>query len=299
MAAWLYDLLRERVSQVVVCNPRKNVDKKANKTDRIDARKLADLLRLDALHPVYHGEKSGVKLRELARSYLVLVEDCTRSMNRLKAIYRGRAIACAGSKVYGQQHRQGWLEQLHEEGVRYRAEQLYQQLDLLQQLRRKARQALLEESRKHAASARLRTIPCLGPVRVALLLALIQTPHRFRSKRQLWSYSGLGLEMHDSGEYRVVQGQVQRKRKAPWVRGLNTNHNHYLKSVLKSAALAASGSRGGALQEHYLGLLAKGMQPEMARLTLARKIAAIVLTLWKKGEEFNAQQVKPTASLSA
>lgn len=299
LAAWLYDLLRERVEKVLVCNPRKNLDKKANKNDRIDAKKMSELLRLGALHPVYHGEKSGVKLRELARSYLVLVQDCTRTMNRVKAIYRARAIACGGKKVYSKKHRAQWLGQLPEAGVHYRAEQLHQQLDLLQQLRRKARRALLEESGRHMASQKLRSIPGLGPLRAALLVALIQTPNRFRTKRQLWSYGGLGLTLHESGEYRIVQGQLERKHKTPWVRGLNTNHNHYLKAVLKDAATAASSTRGGVLHEYYLGLLAKGAKPEMARLTLARKIATIALTLWKKGEAFNSQELKLSASLSA
>ena len=55
-AAWLYDLLRPHVNEVLVCDPRKNALLKAgNKSDRIDARKLADLLYLNKLNPVYHG----------------------------------------------------------------------------------------------------------------------------------------------------------------------------------------------------------------------------------------------------
>src|SRR5437667_4476886 len=60
-AAWLYDLLKPHVDKLVVCNPRKNaLLKDGNKSDRIDARKLAELLRLDNLKPVYHGE-TGVR----------------------------------------------------------------------------------------------------------------------------------------------------------------------------------------------------------------------------------------------
>ena len=56
-AHWLHDLLKPHVSQVIVCDPRKNALLKAgNKNDRIDARKLADLLRTGLLSPVYHGE---------------------------------------------------------------------------------------------------------------------------------------------------------------------------------------------------------------------------------------------------
>src|SRR2546423_3524849 len=84
-AAWLYDLLKPHVTKVVVCNPRKSaLLKDGNKSDRIDARKLAELLRLDNLKPVYHGETGVRMLRELARSYLTIVKDLTRVMNRLK-----------------------------------------------------------------------------------------------------------------------------------------------------------------------------------------------------------------------
>src|ERR1700758_4875797 len=71
-------------------------------------------------------------LRELARSYLTIVKDLTRVMNRLKALYRSWAIPCAGRDVYYTHHRSDWLAKIREAGVRRRAEQLYQQLDMLQ-----------------------------------------------------------------------------------------------------------------------------------------------------------------------
>ena len=63
-------------------------------------------------------------------------------------------------------------------------------------------------------------------------MALMQTPHRFRTQRQLWTYSGLGLETHDSGQYQAVEGQLERSKKPPTVRGLNKDHNHDLKDIL-------------------------------------------------------------------
>ena len=199
-AAWLYDLLKPHVQKLVVCNPRKTaLLKHGNKSDRIDARKLADLLRLNDLEPVYHGETGVRMLRELARSYLTLVKDLTRVMNRLKAMYRSWAIPCAGRDVYYKRHRAEWLSKIPEAGVRRRAERLYQQLDMLQHLRQQARRELLAESRKHAITAKLRQIPSFGPIRATLAVALIQTPHRFRTKRQLWAYSGLALETLTSG----------------------------------------------------------------------------------------------------
>src|SRR5258706_7034722 len=111
-AAWLHDLLKPHVTEVVVCDPRKNALLKAgNKNDRIDARKLADLLRTGLLSSVYHGENGVRTLKESARGYLALNRDVTRVMNRVKAIYRSWAIPCAGQRVYAPRYRSQWLGQ--------------------------------------------------------------------------------------------------------------------------------------------------------------------------------------------
>jgi transposase len=295
-AAWLYDLLKPYVTKVVVCNPRRNaLLKTGNKSDRIDARKLAELLRAGLLSAVYHGETGLRTLKELSRSYLTISKDLTRVMNRLKALYRSWAIPCAGTAVYAPRHRSEWLSKITEAGVRHRAQIFYQQLDTLQALRQEVRRDLLAESRKHSATKLLRQIPCIGPIRAALLIALIQTPSRFRTKRQLWAYSGLALETHGSAEYRYLEGQLRRSKKPGALRGLNKNHNHDLKSIFKSAATKGSGSTGP-LHEFYEALLAKGMKPSLARLTLARKIATITLMVWKKGAHFDAEHLKPQAA---
>src|ERR1039457_5023901 len=132
-AAWLYDLLKPHVAKLVVCNPRKNaLLKHGNKSDKIDARKLANLLRRNDLEPVYHGETGVRMLRELARSYLTVVKDLSRVMNRLKALYRSWAIPWAVRFVSYAGDRSGWLGKTPEAAPRRRAEQLYQQLDMLQ-----------------------------------------------------------------------------------------------------------------------------------------------------------------------
>ena len=70
-AAWLHDLLKPHVTQVLVCDPRKNaLLKVGSKSDRIDSRKLAELLRSNLLRSVYH-ENTGIRtVKELARSYM-------------------------------------------------------------------------------------------------------------------------------------------------------------------------------------------------------------------------------------
>lgn len=290
-AAWLHDLLKPHVSHLVVCDPRKNaLLKDGSKSDRIDARKLAELLRGGQLSPVYHGEHGLRTLKELARSYLTISQDLVRVMVRVKALYRSWAIPCSGKQVYAVRHRAAWLDKIREAGVRRRAEFYYQQLDALRSLRQDVRRDLLAESAGHQATKRLRQIPSIGPIRAALLMALLQTPHRFRTKRQLWAYSGLGIETHDSGEHRYIDGELRRSKKKASVRGLNRNYNRDLKNLFKGAAIQAS-VQPGPLREFYAALLAKGIRPEMARLTLARKMAAITLTMWKKGVDFDAKQL--------
>ena len=179
-AAWLYDLLQPQVQHIVVCNPRRNaLLKEGSKSDKVDAQKLADLLRTGMLRAVYHGENGLRTLRELGRSYQTIGKDLTRVMNRLKALYRGWGIPCAGTQVYAARCREEWLNKIPQAGLRRRAELLYQQLDGLQALRREVRPEFLAESRKHKAAKLLRQIPCIGPIRAARLIGLMQTPHRF------------------------------------------------------------------------------------------------------------------------
>jgi len=132
----------------------------------------------------------------------------------------------------------------------------------------------------------------IGPIRSAVLLGILQSPHRFRTKRQLWTYSGFGIETQSSADHRSVDGQLERAKKQISVRGLNRNCNHDLKNLFKGAAILAS-SKPGPFPEFYTALLTKGIRPEMARLTLARKIATIVLIVWKRGACFDAQHLKP------
>jgi hypothetical protein len=131
----------------------------------------------------------------------------------------------------------------------------------------------------------------MGPVRVALLLATMQTPWRFRTKRNLWAYAGLAVVTCSTSDHQFIAGKPVRRRRAPMTRGLNRNHNRVLKAVLKSAAVAAI-ARPGPLRDLYHGMLARGMREELARVTLARKLAVITLTVWKQGERFDPTKLR-------
>jgi transposase len=295
-AAGLYDRLNRHVAQRVVCNRGQNaLLKYGNKRDRIAARKLAELFRGNHRQPVYQGERSVRTRRARARSDVPTVKDLPRVRSRWKARYRSWAIPCAGRDVYSTRHgAEGWGK-IEPAGVRRRAEQLYPHLEVRQQLRPPVRRERLAERRKPPAPAKLRQIPSLGPIRSGLLVALLQTPHRFRTKRQLGAYRGLALETRRSAESRYVEGQLRHAKKLLSLRGRNQDHNHALKARFKAASITAR-VHPGPCQDFYQALLGKGLKPTMARLTLARKMAAITLTLGQKGEGCDAEKLKPQAA---
>lgn len=292
-SAWLYDLLKPLVADCIVCDPRRNkLLESGNKSDEIDVEKLSELLYLGRLQAVYHGDHGTRTLKELAHNYESLVKDNTRIKNRLKAIFRGRGIGYEGGEIYDCTQQEAWLGKLSERGVRERARQLYEQLAQLEGWVANARLQMLRESRKQKAKKILEQIPTLGEISVAQLIATVDTPFRFRSKRQFWTYCGLAVVRHTSADYRFEQGELRRRAKPGPTRGLNRNYNRRLKRLFKSAAL--SGSVKGPFKPYYQRLLARGLNPELAQVTLARKIAAVTLMLWKKGASFDRQKlIKP------
>jgi hypothetical protein len=93
-----------------------------------------------------------------------------------------------------------------------------------------------------------------------------------------------------SADQEFVDGKLRRRARPPRTRGLNRNHNPLLKSIFKGAANAAA-VKAGPLQEIYARCVAGGTRPELAKVTLARKIASIALRLWKKGELWDPAKV--------
>ena len=294
-AAWLYELSHRLVAEVVVCNPRQNKLLKAgNKSDQIDVGKLAKLLRLGELRPVYQGPKNSQEVKQLVHSYEALVEDTTRTKNRLKALYRGRGLSCKGEAIYGREQRARWLAKLQTKEMRTRALALFRQLDYLQQLSHQAEKTMCQAARQNDGYKWISSAPGIGPIRTSQILATAITPHRFRGKRQFWPYCGLAVVTRSSSDYEWVDGGTRRKRKPIQTRGLNQNHNRTMKAVFKGAAASAV-QQHAEVKEYYERLCAKGMRPEMAQLTVARKLAAIVLILWKKGERYDPKRLNQAA----
>ena len=285
-SAWLYDLVKPLVTSVLVCNPRYNrLVLCGNKSDRIDARKLAEQLRQNGLKPIYQSESSLRPLKQLVLGYEALICDSVRTMTRIRSLFQGRGIPCQGQALYDSKNHDFWLAKIADPGLRFRLKILFDQLDSVMPLREKGKNQLLLESRKYPAVKLLDRIPCLGPVRSVQIVAVVATPHRFRTKRQYWPYCGLAVVNRTTSDYEIINGRVQKKVRKGSTRGLNRDYSRILKRVYKSAALQASSHK--LLGPIYETLLKKGLDPAMARLTIARRLASTSLTIWKKEEKFD------------
>jgi transposase len=283
-SAWLYEILAPHAERVVVT---KVTESRGQKNDARDAFGLAEQLRTGAIKiQVFKDRGSFGVLRELSRAHMMVVNDLVRVKNRIKSLYRSRGVATVGSTVYGTTTREAWLRKLPTP-MHGAASTLYEELDALSEIRDKAEKELVAEARKHAVAKVLTTCPGLGPIRVAQLLPIVVAPHRFRTKRQFWSYCGLGIVMRSSSDWVKNQSGQWARMQTQQTRGLTLNHNRTLKYIFKGAATTVIQQyTNEPLHHDYQRMLTAGTKPNLAKLSLARKIAAIVLAMWKTQEEY-------------
>jgi transposase len=293
---WLHELLLPHVEDVAVIVP---PESRGNKSDKIDSDGLAETARVGKVDTrVYKAPREFAGLRAAARSYQMVSKDVARVRNRLKAVFRSRGLTEAGDDVYSESRREPWLQKLPPSSRRL-AELLASELESLLPLKEQSEQWLNEEAQTHAAVARLKGVPGLGGIRAAQIVAIVVTPHRFRSSRQFWSYSGLAIVTRSSADWERREGKWVRAEVTK-TRGLNRNRQPLLKSIFKSAATTvATRMTKHPLHQSYQRLLTAGTKPNLAKLTIARRIAAICLAIWKKQEDYDPAKQEPRSRDSA
>ena len=280
---WVVEILSPWVKRVVSATA---PGRRGPRSDAMDARELAERMRTRQTGtPVFKPPCEWARLRESVRVESKLLQDAVRAKQRLKSLYRRRGVACVNEQIYSPRHREAWIVKLPR-SVRPSAELLGQEVDGLVELQGIAEQQMLKAARKFPMWRVLQTAPGIGTKRAARLLAIVVTPHRFRTKRLFWSYCGLAVVTRSSSDWVLKAGQWKR---APVIqtRGLNRACNRQLKDLFKGAALAAT--RKGPpspMREAYARLLEAGTKPNLAKLTIARKIAAVVLAMWKTESEY-------------
>lgn len=291
-AEWLSEILTPHVDEMLVVSVR---ERRGSKSDEKDAFTLAEGLRVGAFtqNQVFKPNSAAFgPLREMARVHSKITRDVVRVKSRIKALFRSRGVATDGKSVYAAAHRETWVRKLPLR-CRAAATLLLMELDAIEQLRDEAEKQLIEESRRHPITRTLESCPGIGPIRAAQLVAIVISPNRFRTKRQLWAYAGLGVITRSSSDW-SKGGDGQWLRRAPTALGLSRDFNRTMKSIFKGAAHTVIVQRMMPLYGNYERLIVAKTKPDLAKLTLARKIAAIVLAMWKNAEEYDAgkQQLK-------
>ena len=295
-AAWLWSELECICDDVLVCDPRQSSKLVGQfKNDKNDARNLSRLAHAKLLSRVWHGGKELQALKEAVRAYQNLTEQSTRLKNQIKAVFRGRGIK-AGQNAYSPASRAEIVTDLPLTVQRERVMSLGVVLDVVTQQRSKALQSLVQQARKNKMYKSLRRIDGIGPIFSAMFIAEIGEPQRFRTREQLWSYSGLAVMTYESSEFELSGDRTVRKTRAVKTRGLVRSYNRTLKGVFKQVALTLSRTKW---KTQYMVLLERSKNANNALLTLARKHASVMLHIAKTGEKydiakvFKAQQVSP------
>jgi transposase len=143
----------------------------------------------------------------------------------------------------------------------------------LERVTKKAARRMERLSRGFPAIAMFKDIPGVGPVVAATTVAIVETPHRFPAKKELWSYAGLGVSRPGSAG-KSARGNASKEG------------NRLLKKVLMQAAhnAAKTDSRFG---RRYRELKHKGHS--IAQRSIARAILATMYGMWKTGELYREQ----------
>lgn len=281
---WLHELLSPHVHELVVVQPGKP---RGSKSDARDAATLAEMLRTGTIpRRVYKAPKAFVELRCAVRAYGVLTKDATRMQNRLRAALRSRGILVPREALGNASAREAALAALPP-AERHYATLLAQALDGLKAPRAQAEKWMTAQGRDCPEVRRLMGVPGIGPVRAATIVAIVITPHRFRTRGNFRSYCGLGIVTWTSSDYQRKDDAWKRAH-APQTRGLNRNRNPLLKAAFKGAAKTVIEQLPQhPLAQDYRRLVAAGTEPPLARLSLARRLACIVLSIWKKKEDYD------------
>jgi transposase len=273
LSNWFYEILVKEVDEIVVCNPVHNRDYKAKKTDKLDARKLANLLRGNFLTPVFHNGSQREQFRDLMSAYTDLVEEAVRIKQRYKSLFRKNGYRITGERLYSDD---SFLKDLERKDHNFIGENLYQALQQLEESRKKYIKEIMKFSKSFKEIRRLKTIPGIGVIRAAEISAQVIDPKRFPSKYQYYGYCGLVRHERESGEHKYGSKRI-------W-------GNRVLKCVYKMAAQNAIKGNNG-LSRYYESLREKGITDKNARNAVSRKIAAISLALWKKDINYDDKKV--------
>jgi transposase len=283
MAGWLYRNLGKKVDELIICDPRRNklIDSDGDKDDKIDAAKLACLLRGNYLRPVYHSDDAGrTELKHWVSLYHDRVRDAVRNINKIRSRCRMHGLTIPRIVVRQAKARDKWLSKTNNQMLVAQLNMLWIGYDATSQQVRIARRQLSTISSKHKIIKLWSQLPGIGLVRAVTLFAYLDTPWRFKKKNKLWKYCGVGLQ-------RTTSGTDSKGRPKPTRLQLPWAVNRTLKNAILGAVSSAINQKDNLFREHYERMLEDGIMPSNARHAVARKLLTVMWAMWKTNSRFD------------
>jgi transposase len=190
---WLYERLKRMAQKVVVAHPGqlRLIFRSKRKNDRVDAEKLAKLLYLDEVPPVYVPSVEVRSWRAMIEHRQKLLQERVRAKNQLRALLRTHAIVAP--RGLWTKKGKAWIEaqELPTSMDRLQRDILLERLGSLRGLIERVEAALEEIAQSHAGVKLLREIPGVGIRTAEAVMAYVDDPQRFRSIKSIGSYFGL------------------------------------------------------------------------------------------------------------
>jgi transposase len=272
LAPWAASIIAPLVTRVVCSHPQSNawIAKDADKCDRIDAYKLAELLRLNCFKEVHYApEQRRRNFKQLVQHYDELTAQQARLKTKLKARLRMQGVIVTGERVFSSQGRKPVLAEVKSPELRTAIKQLYEVLDQSVEAQEQARQLMLRAAQAFPEIKWLRTAPGVGPIGACRFSAYIHTPRRFSTTHKLWKYCRLSVS------HRSSNGKPLRRPR------LDRCGCGRLKDVSRKAFDVAVRSRqDNGFKRAYQRALETTHDQTHARLTVQRKIVSTLRAMW-------------------
>ncbi|MGL6159290.1 IS110 family transposase [Microbulbifer sp.] len=253
----------------------KNLMKAKKKTDRRDARTLADIGRSGWFSPVHRKSAEARELRSLSKARQTLVKTRQGTVNTIRGLLRAQGIRLG--KVGN-----GEFEKVVQEVVRREVPGLEGAMENLLTLWKTAKEAEKQltkeiEARSKAddVTQRMQSVPGVGPMISVLYRATIDDPGRFQRGEEVADYLGLAPSISQSGETEY-RGRITKE-------GDNQLRWH----LVEGAHVLLTKGKDCALKRWGLALETRKGSAK-AKVAVARKLAILLWRLWKQGESFQA-----------
>lgn len=272
LADWVSSVIKPLVAEVVVSHSRTLawIGKDSQKDDAIDARKLAELLRLNRTHPVYWQTDDSRRLfKQLVTHHENLSREQARLKSKIKARLRTLGIIRFDTRLFTKSGQSALLDELKEPVIKLMLAQTFAVLNQLLDTEIQAKQAMTAASKQFPEVRLLQTAPGVGIITACRFVAYVQTPHRFSNKRKLWRFCRLGITRRESNGKRLAHPRLDSA-------GVGS-----LKDVSRKVFEAARRTKkDNSFKRFYEQSLANTKNAVHARLSAQRKILATLRAMW-------------------